>query len=175
MSRPCTAKRRAHACLWRSIRPLLLLAAVLLTGCYSLVPVRVESVTPPMRVRAHLSPAGSERIAPILGSARSAVDGQLVETTPEGVFLEVPSGQVQNGIRYETLTQKILIPRDDLVGLQRRQLDRFRTYLVAGAGAVAAGALIYDALSGLSGESVGRPGGGGGTEARIPLLTLPLR
>lgn len=175
MSRPCTVKRRAYAGLWRIIRPLVLLTGVLLTGCYSLVPVRVESVTPPMRVRAHLSPAGSERIAPILGSARTTLDGRLVETTSEGFYLEVPAGEVQNGMRTEVLTQKILVSRSELEGLQRRQLDRTRTYIAAGIGVAVIGVAIAEALTGFVGSSDGQPPGGGGPEARIPLLVVPLR
>lgn len=158
----------------RALPALLIVAGGLLAGCYTYTPVRLETVTPPMRVRAHLSPEGTARVAPVVG-ARTQLDGRLVEATPEGFFVEVPSAVIQDGMRTETLTQKLLIPREDLLSLQRRQLDRTRTYIFAGVSAVAAAALIYDALSGESGGTVGGVPTSGGPEARLPIVSIPWR
>src|SRR5690606_17225444 len=101
--------------------------------------------------------------------------GRLVETSGRSFYLEVTSAQVQQGMRTETLSQRLLLAPEDIVSLQRRELDRTRTYLMVGAGAAAVGALIYAAISGEAGGTTGRPPTGGGTEAVIPLLPVPLR
>lgn len=158
----------------RALPALLVVAGGVLSGCYTYVPVRPETATAPMRVRAHLSPEGTARVTPVIG-ARAQLDGRLVETTPEGLYLEVPSAVVRDGMRTETLTQRLLVPREEVVSLQRRQLDRTRTYLFAGVGGLAAAALVYDALTGDSGGSQGGGPGSGGIEARLPLLVFPVR
>lgn len=153
--------------------PLLLLA--LLSGCYSLVPVNPESAAVPMRVRAHITPEAAARIAPALGEPREELDGRLVERAPDGLYIEVRSGELQSGFGTTALTQRFLLAPTDLVALQRRQLDRNRTALLAGAGAVVLGAVIYDMLTGEAGGTGGPPITGGPPEARIPLLTFPMR
>lgn len=160
----------------RRARPALLVGAVgLLAGCYTYVPINAETATPPLRVRAFLSPEAADRVAPVMGGVQSSLDGRLVETSGRSFYLEVTSAQVQQGMRTETLSQRLLFAPEDIVSLQRRELDRTRTYLMVGAGAAAVGALIYAAISGEAGGTTGRPPTGGGTEAVIPLLPVPLR
>ncbi len=158
----------------RMLRAPCLAVIPLLAGCYGLVPINPEAAAPPMRVRAYLSPEATERITPVLGVARAEVDGRVVERTPEGIFLEVTSARSSNEFRSETLTQRILLEREDLTGLQRRQLDRTRTAALVGIGAAVVGALIYDQLSGEGGGNVVGPPPGP-PEARIPLIRIKLR
>lgn len=156
-------------------RPTALLAvSVLLAGCYAHVPVSLERVKPPARVRAQISPEAGERIAPVLGEARTTLMGRLVEITPQGIYLDVTSGYVEAGMRSERLTQRLLLEREEVLGLQRRELDRTRTMLAVGAGAAAVAAMVYVALSGETGGTTGGPGPGP-VEAGVPLLRVPLR
>lgn len=151
------------------------LGCVLLTGCYSLRPVRLDGELAPGRVRAHLSDAGASRVAGPLGAPREVLDGRLVTTTPGAITLLVPAGSAAGaGFGAETLYQELSIPLDEIDGLQRRELDRVRTGLAAGAVGVVAGFLLYQSLSGKTGGT-GTPGTGGPPEARVPLfrLTLP--
>lgn len=166
---------RRSAGLARGLQAAGLAAVLLFAGCYRLVPVSPESATPPMRVRAYLTPEATARMAPVLGEARAELDGRLVERTPQGIFLEVRAGEIQQGMASEVLTQRLLLAPADVVGLQRRELDRGRTALVAGAGAAVLGAVVYDMLTGESGGTGRPPGGGGPPEVRIPLLAFPIR
>lgn len=161
----------------RRARPVSLIGILgLLAGCYTYVPINAETVAPPLRVRAYLSPEAAERVAPVVGGVHSAVDGRLVEAAGRSFYLEVTSAYVQQGMRTETLSQRLLLAPEDIVSLQRRELDRTRTYLLAGAGAAAVGALIYTAVSGEAGGSTTQPPSGGGSEVRnpLPLLSIPL-
>lgn len=148
------------------------LGCLLLTGCYSYAPIALEAVEPAQRVRAFLSPAGADRLEPLLHERRATLNGELVEVGPEGVFLEFPSGYIDRGMRTETLTQRLLFPRTEILGLQRRQLDRARTAGVAAAAVTAVGLLIYKALTDESGGTTTPPPGGGPPEARLPLYRL---
>lgn len=159
----------------RRLRLALLAGCCLLTGCFALVPVDYDAATPPMRVRAHLTPEAAERLAPALGGERTELNGRLVERTPEGIFLEVRAGEVPEGFGTEVFTQRILLAPGEVEALQRRELDRPKTALLAGAGAVAVGAVIYDMLTGESGGTTSPPGPGGPPEVRIPLLVFPTR
>lgn len=145
---------------------------LLLTGCYSYTPIALESVQPPQRVRAFLSPAGAERVEPLLNEARQTINGELVEVVPEGIYLEFPSAYVQSGMRTETLTQRLLVPHAEVLGLQRRQLDRARTVSVVAVASAAVGLLVYKVLTDESGGTTTPPPGGGPPEARLPLFRI---
>ena len=150
------------------------LGCTLLAGCYSLVEIDPSTVRPPERVRANVSVAGAVRVAEVLGSPRRALDGQLVERTPDGFYILLPTAVVQSGAGLQALNQRLLVLHEDLVSLQRRELDRTRTGLVALAGAGLVGTVLAVSLAGRSGSSrTGEPGDGP-ADARIPFLRIPL-
>lgn len=148
-------------------------SCLLLAGCYSYTPVDLDSVQPPQRVRAFLSPAGATRVEPLLNESRQVLTGELVEIDSDSVSLDVPSGYIERGMRTERLTQRLLFPRTELLGLQRRELDRVRTAGIVSAAAAAVGLVIYRVLTDESGGTTTPPPGGGPPEARIPIFRIP--
>jgi hypothetical protein len=151
-------------------------AAVLLSGCFSYQPTRPESVTPPEAVRVQVSPEAAAGFVEVLGSASQVLSGRLVEVTPEAISLLVPVTRAPTtGLRSEPISQQLVIRREDLLGFQRRELDRTRTAITVGAAVAAAGFLAYQALSGPTGGGTGGPPVGGGPEARIPWPPIPDR
>jgi hypothetical protein len=156
--------------------PALAAAAVLLSGCFSYQPTRPESVAPPEAVRVHVSPEIAAGFVEVLGSASPVLSGRLVEVTPESISLLVPVVQASAaGLRSEPISQQLVIRREDLLGFQRRELDRTRTAITVGAALAAAGFLAYQALSGPTGGGTGGPPVGGGPEARLPWPAVPDR
>lgn len=143
---------------------------LLLAGCFTLSPVRMDREIPPGRIRVHLSDAGASRVAGALGGPASVVDGRLTGSTGDEIVLLVPSTG-QAGFGGEVLYQELHLPKDEVEALQRRKLDRMRTGLAVGGVAAVSGFLLYRSLSGKTG---GSPDGGSGgpTEARVPLFQL---
>lgn len=144
----------------------------LLTGCYSYSLIQTEAAQPGTDVRAHITPAAAQKLAPLLGASdMQSLAGRLEENGPGGLIVEVPSViPRQNGGSVQTLSQRIAIARVDLIDIETRTRDNLRTGLLAGgvAGAIGAAALV--ATRGESSSGTTRPGGG--VELRIPLIRI---
>ena len=153
----------------RRMRRLALLGPAVLAGCYTYAPVQTSAVSPGMGVRARVSPAAAERVAPLLGMSDARVlTGTLVDNQSGTLIVEVPTiAQATVGTGGQALYQRISIAPNDLVELESRKLDGKRTAIVVGAGAVIAGSIAIAALKG--GPGLDRPPGGSSTDAKIPL------
>lgn len=143
--------------------------AALLGACYTYVPIEVGAVRPGTNVRARVSPPAANRLAPLLHVADARViTGTLIDSVSGGVLVEVPTivpGSV--GSSFETLHQRVSIARSDLLELETRKIDRFRTGAIVGAAAIAASVVIVRALNGNAGRD--RPPNGGSTDLLRPL------
>jgi hypothetical protein len=155
------------------MRRSLLCVLPLVVGCYAYAPIEPTAVRPGISVRARVSGAGAERIAPLLGTANARlVSGRLIDTRADTMIVEVPTVvHAAVGSSLETLHQRVSIPRADLVELETRRLDRFRTAAVAGGVALVVGAVVIKSLDSDPGSDR-PPGGGGGVDARLPLWGL---
>jgi hypothetical protein len=155
------------------MRRTLLAGLPLLTGCYSYAAIEPAAARPGTGVRARVSAAAGERLAPLLGTETRLLSGTLIEARTDTLIVEVPTAvrTLVAGSSLQPLHQRVSIARGELFELETRQLDRLRTGLVAGAVAVVAGAVVIRAIRGEPGKDRG-PGGDGGNEARIPLVRL---
>ncbi|MGH7638548.1 MAG: hypothetical protein ACREOK_12945 [Gemmatimonadaceae bacterium] len=119
-----------------------------------------------MRVNAQTA----EYIEPLLSRTDARqIAGTVITAGVDTLVVEVPTTTQLAGSRtYETLHQRISIPRTGLLELERRTLNRTRTWLVTGAAAVIVGAIILNATV----EGGGNQGGNGGSP---PELRPPLR
>ena len=148
-------------------RPLLALLP-LVTGCYTYALIEPSTAQPGTDVRAHVSPAGAERLTPLLGRVEDRlVTGTLIDNGAQSVVIEVPKVVPANAGAVETLNQRVSIARSDLIGLETRTLDKVRTGAVAGGVALVIGIAAIKALQGQGSSGGTRPGGG--TDLRIPL------
>lgn len=142
---------------------LLLLIACLtsLSGCYTYQRSSAAEIGPGQDVRVRVSGAFADSIGPILlTSDARVVEGAVVDRDDGALMLEVPVTSQLQGIRMESLRQRIQVPTDELVDVEVKELSKLRTYgtlgLIVGAGV----ALVIAQLSGDSGG--GSTGGGGG-------------
>ena len=149
--------------------PVLPLFAVA-TGCYTYTPVQPTSVTPGAGVRARVSASAAERIAPLVGvNDARLLTGTFVGTDAAGFLVEVPTtSQVGTAGSFQSLAQRISIPRGDLLELETRTLDRTRTAVVVGGVAIIAGSTAAAILRANAGSE--RPPGGTSTDTKIPVL-----
>lgn len=108
-----------------------------LVGCYSYQPIEAAAVPVGTEVRARITGAASDRVAPMLGTFDvRTLSGSVTENQNGSMTLEVPQGarpNVTEGI--VPLHARIPIAPADLVSLERRKLDVGRTALL-GAGIV---------------------------------------
>lgn len=135
--------------------------ALLLPGCFTYVPVEPGTVAPGLEVRARVSPAASARIAPLLGATEARrLDGKVVTRDGDTLIVEVPTVLLDTREFGRTPNQRVSIPRGDLVELEVRKLDRWRTGAILGSAAVVLGVTLTKALKGEPGKEP-LPGGGG--------------
>ncbi len=141
---------------------------LLLSGCFSYLPVSTDAVSKGESVRIRITPGASDRIAPLLGaSSARQLTGTIVSTAADQLIVEVPIVVRDTREFGSTPFQRVTVHRPELVELEIRRLDRFRTTaLVGGAAVIVVGTLIK-ALRGEPGKDK-LPGGDPGAESLIP-------
>src|SRR5574341_1628487 len=161
MKRPCWLVRPAASYGVRRHAALLALAAPLATGCYAYTAAQPSAVTPGVTVRARITPAAAEAIAPVLGTKPQVLTGKLISDLRDTLIVEVPAVmQAEVGSSVQTLHQRVSIPRGEVVFLEIRTLSRPRTYALVGGATVVLGWLLSDLLKGEP-ASERLPGDGG--------------
>src|SRR5829696_8030248 len=106
-------------------RKLLVLPMAGLVGCHSYQPIEPAAAPPGTEVRARITGAASDRVAPLIGSFDTRVlVGSVVDNSNGVMTLEVPTGGLPNVAEavVRLRTRVPLVPTD-LVGLEQRKLD----------------------------------------------------
>ncbi len=149
-----------------------LLVCALTTGCYAYNAVAPESVPVGASVRTRISPSQAERVGEVLGREDRVLEGTVVQSGSETLLLAVPSVGRTPGMPTESLRQNLPIPQSEVVELEIRRLDPWRTgALVAGVAAVL-GYVVYEAFDAGGGSpNQGRPGG---DQSRIAVISIPI-
>jgi hypothetical protein len=145
-----------------------LLVVAFLEACYTYAPIQPAAARPGMNVRARVTASESELLAPLLATSDPRVlSGRLIDTAATSMVVEVPI-MVQSGMgaSFQTLHQRISIPRAAVVEFEARKLDHLRTGLLVGATAVVAAAILKHAFDG--GPGLDRAPSGSSTDSRRP-------
>lgn len=154
----------------------LLLATVLATaGCQTFQPISYDQVAPGERVRARVNSAWADSLDALLQRDGRVVEGTVVDKPGGSLLLEVPVQNELRGMEFQTLSQRVLIPREGFVELELRELDRGRTVGVVALAGAAVGIFVAQQLTKDTGGNR-LPGGGGPSEGRIshPFFRIPL-
>lgn len=138
----------------------------LLVGCYSYTPIEPAAALAGSEVRARITGAASDRVAPLLGTFDTRVlVGTVVDNNAGSIVLQVPNGAIPNittdVVRLQT---RIPLAAADVVSLERRQMDVARTTIFAGA--IAAGLAL--------GVAAALHAGGGGDAGKGPPEPPPI-
>lgn len=146
--------------------------ALLFAGCYRYVPLEPAEAPVGAEVRAHLTEGARARLQPLLRGTERHLNGEVVGRGTDTLVLELPVAMPADGLRTRELAQRVNLSREDMVALERKELDRLRTAaLVAGLGTGVV-ALAVKVLSGRT-ESQTLPPGGGPPEIVVPIV-IPL-
>ncbi len=151
-------------------RPLLLLP--LLAGCYNYAQVEPAAVTPGTEVRARITGAASDRIAPLVGNFETRVlTGSVVENKNGELVLDVPKGAMPNvSEAVVPLHQRIPLTTGDFVSIETRKLDVARTSLFAASIAAGVAAIGIAAAKARGEGTPGDPGPQPTPLNRIPVI-----
>ncbi|MEP6492117.1 MAG: hypothetical protein ABJF01_05540 [bacterium] len=112
-----------------------LCAMPLLVGCYTYTPIEPAAVPAGVEVRARITGAASDRVAPLLGSFNTReLVGNVVENNGGAIVLQVPMGAMPNVAELIVPMQtRIPLAAADMVSLERRKVDVARTSIFVGA------------------------------------------
>lgn len=155
---------------------LVLLAVLAAGGCRTFQPVSYDEVAPGQKIRARVNSAWADSLDALLQRDGRVVEGTVVEKQGgSALLLEIAVQNELRGIQFQTLSQRVLVPREGFVELELRELDRGRTVGVLALASVVVGAFVVQQLSKDTGGGT-LPGGGGPGESRIlrPVFSIPL-
>jgi hypothetical protein len=171
-----TSADEHHARLGSSALVSARLVVVLLVqaGCYVYVPTTIDAVPDGAGIRALVSSEAEDRIRSTYGINNGrTLTGSLLSRDREQVSLYLPSVPMGTGLGTKVLYQQIPVAKGDILRIDARRLDAFRTgFAAVGAAAV----LVVAARHAFVGGQGGPPSGGGGsTDARsVPLWRITL-
>ncbi|MSR06859.1 MAG: hypothetical protein EXR93_07330 [Gemmatimonadetes bacterium] len=140
------------------------LLPVLATGCYTLVPVALGDPPLTTNVRANLSQAARQRLWAVVPADRRYLEGKLVARDGDSLLVDVT---IQGVAETTTFLQRIPLSRDDLVSLETRHLDPFRTAVAGALFAGVATALVVSIFTGEAGGGAFPPVDPGLTESVV--------
>jgi hypothetical protein len=135
-------------------------AGLLAAGCYSYVPLSEPRASSGAEVRVHLTPSGASDLAREIGPRMAAVDGRVLEYSPDsGVTLAVSQLRSTRGDQVAWQGDApLFIPLSAIESVERRQLARGRTIAASTGATVALAAIgVYAARRGGKGSSTGNP------------------
>jgi hypothetical protein len=120
-------------------------------ACYSYVPATVEAVPEQASVRMVLSSAALERLRATYGitTAGPTLGGKLLGQGGDSLALYLPSVPIGTGPGTRPLYQQVGVARADVLRVDLRRVDTFRTGAL---GALAAGVVAVVAYQALKGE-----------------------
>lgn len=135
------------------------LGALVLSGCYTYVPLTTPSPQPGTRVSADLTRDGTDSLAGYLGRNVVNVDGRVMAAGADTISLSVVSVTTSNGESSDWQGETVTIPQSMISRLSERRLARGSTALLVGGVIVlfvAAAKALGGALGG-SGNGQGPP------------------
>ena len=155
----------------------ILCGALALGGCFHYVPV--EPTTPPVGndVRVELTRVGFAELPEIPTYSGPDLTGIIVSAEAGGLLLRVPVPVRVDGMLRDMIDQDVRIPAGSIVQIERRELDRARTYLsVAGGVATLAGVFLgFKAGGNDTPEIPQQPGEEeAGSRILVPFLSFPI-
>jgi len=115
-------------------------SAVTSSACYRYTPIDSPSPALGSEVRLRLTDAGAITMAPLVGNRIELVDGHVSSVADSAVTLSVTGTTDRLGSEVTWKGEQVVFPRSAVAGLERRSLDKGKSYLVGGitAGLVAA-------------------------------------
>lgn len=170
MAQPVSVMRRVCTAVQARALWLLLAAAPLSGGCYRFVPVEPAVVQPQEEVRVRVTDDAAVRLAREFGRITSELDGQLMPGRADSVEVSVWIGRNYPGTQFENVKQTVVLGRQELVEVQRRQLAPGRTVLVT-AGTVAIFAVLVKQL--IQQEDPNTPPRDDGTNPPPGMIRIP--
>lgn len=137
------------------------LALTLFSSCYRYVPTTTENLVVGSSYRGHLTPEGSQRVAPVVGENVARFDGRIVSVLDTAYLVAMSATLKRTEARQTVWTgEQLVIPRSAVNRFELRELDRPRTLRAAALytlGIAALGVLVFSIKSLAEGSGTVNP------------------
>jgi hypothetical protein len=131
------------------------------SGCYRYQPIEAASPALGTEVRVRLTDAGAVSLAPLVGNRIETIDGRISSVADTAVTLSVTGTTDRLGVDVPWKGEQVTFPRAAVASLERKSLDRGKSYL---AGGIAAGLLAAVGIGfSITGNGGGSSSGGTGS------------
>jgi hypothetical protein len=151
-----------------TVRPLLILASVVLVGCSTFQPSALESVRPGGEIRAHLTNLGEDRVEEFMPrTSRGGIVGTLLRADADSVVVEVWRTDLMGSRVFQPGRIRIPMATGEVLGIDERRFAALRTAALTAGIALAAFGLFDGLLGGRGAGAVERGG-----DPQISLLRL---
>ena len=123
------------------------------TGCFNYVPAEIGAVPPGESVRLYLTRAGVDAIneagnEDALNTLFEPVlSGEFVRRTDADFYVRIPTVRRQVGFHSSQLGQDIRVPAGEIVQIERQELSKAKTGLLAGGATAALTAIVVFILN----------------------------
>jgi len=149
----------------------LLVGTLLATsGCYTYLPAPIEDIAPGTPVRIHMTAAEAGRLVEQRLTDDRVLTGTLVEQGDGQILVDTSVGRNDAQRGLHSVVQRVNVPTRDVLEIEQRHLDRGRTGILIGVGALAGGIIV--ALQSGGGGSAPPTGGGTQESRRAPILSF---
>lgn len=146
--------------------------AALLSACYQYAPATLEAVPPGAEVRVFMSRRALAEIPDDVPTSTTFVSGRIGRVDADSLLLQVLVSRRLDAPGAMDLRQNVLVPREEIVELQHRELNRPKTAMALLAGGALGTALLTVVVSaGGEPDAEQMPGP---DQIRIPLFSLPV-
>jgi hypothetical protein len=137
-------------------------AITLVGGCYRYTPLVEGGSATGVEVRLSLGSNVSPELYRVLGDRTVAVEGRVTNASDSALTVSISGTRKADDVKTVAWTgEPVHIPRAAIAGVQRRTLDKKRTFGIAGL-AVLGAAGIKLLVDGFGSKSGGDDNGGGG-------------
>jgi len=135
-----------------------LLPTLVGAACFQYVPIPPAEAPVGKEVRLHLTDAGLARLRDSLGDQLprlgKTIEGPLIASQGQRLLVGVPAWNGPESPR-DGFQQRVSISVSDLLGVERKKLDKRKTSLIVAAAGVALGAFVVAHVSGVFGGTTG--------------------
>ncbi len=111
------------------VRAVALASAIAMGGCYRYVPAEMGAVPPGQGVRLYVTRQALDGLSEIPVQESPILTGTLIRAEPASLLVRLPVAARQQGFSTQVLGQDVFIARDQVIQIERRELNRMTTGL----------------------------------------------
>jgi hypothetical protein len=148
-----------------------LVAAAFLSGCYSWIPVELDAAPAGPELRVFMSRRALADVPEGIPMSATYLTGRLSRQTQDSILIQVAVSRLVDAPGAMDLRQNVFLPKNEIVDVQYRLLNRAKTIMALVGSASLATGLLTVVIS--SGGNADDQTPDFGDRIRIPLVAFP--